>query len=203
MRQFVTWQFWLTLAVLIALPIGLWVVVRDEVAADPTTVAEVDAAALPEGGRRIDVILPVFGAQADPGFAIVDGRTTASMVMGIDGFRTVKIAPGTPGENRCPDLDELVRCAVALDLLGDAVMWFSILPRGPRDTVELPAPREFQDGDRLLLANGWSVVHAQRVKRNCPDETSTLSEFMRTFGDAATSSYGFAAQSIVTVTCDR
>jgi hypothetical protein len=203
MRQLVTWRFWLTIVVLVALPVGLWVVVRDEVGADPATVAEVEATALPQGGRRIDLILPVFGAQADPGFAIVDGLTTASMVLGIDGFRTVKIAPGTPGENRCPDLDELVRCAVALDLLGDAVMWFSIVPRGPRDTVQLPAPREFLDGDRLLLANGWSVVHAPRVKRNCAEETSSLSEFMRTFGDAVTTSYGFAAQAIVAVTCEQ
>lgn len=203
MRQFVTWQFWLTLAVLVALPVGLWVVLRDDVGAAPAAVVDVDAAALPEGGRRIDVILPVYGAQADAGFAIVDGFTTASMQLAIDGYRTVKIAPGTPGENRCPDLDQLVRCAVAADLLGDAVMWFSIVPRGPRDTVELPAPREFQDGDRLLLANGWSVPHAPRVKRNCPQETTSLDEFMRTFGDAATSSYGFSAQAIVTVTCEQ
>lgn len=203
MRQFVTWRFWLTIAVLVALPVGLWVVVRDEVGAEPSTVVEVDPSALPEDGRRIDLILPVYGAQADPGFAIVDGRTTASMLLGIDSYRVVKIFPGTPGENRCPELDQLVRCAVALDLLGDAVMWFSILPLGPRGTVELPAPREFLDGDRLMLANGWSVVHAPRVKRNCPEETGSLAEFIRTFGDAATSSYGFSAQAIVTVTCEQ
>ncbi len=203
MRQFVTWRFWLTILVLVAMPVGLWLVVRDEAGAEPTTVLEVDPSVLPEDGRRVDLILPVYGAQADAGFAIVDGRTTASMQLAIDGYRTVKITPGTPGENRCPELDQLARCAVALDLLGDAVMWFSILPRGPRDTVDLPAPREFLDGDRLLLANGWSVVHAPRVKRNCPEETGSLSEFMRTFGDAATSSYGFAAQAIVAVTCEQ
>lgn len=203
MRQFVTWQFWLTLAVLVALPIGLWVVLRDEVRAAPTAVVDIDASAVPAGGRRIDVILPVFGAQADPGFTIVDGVATGSMQLAIDGYRTVKIAPGTPGENRCPQLDEPLQCAVAADLLGESVLWFSILPRGPRDTVELPAPREFQDGDRLRLANGWSVVHAQRVKRDCPEETTSLGEFMRIFGDAATSSYSFADQAIVTVTCEQ
>ena len=61
MRQFVTWRFWLTIAVLVALPVGLWVVVRDEAGAEPSTVVEVDPSALPEDGRRIDLILPVYG----------------------------------------------------------------------------------------------------------------------------------------------
>lgn len=202
MRQFVTWQFWVTIAVLVGLTAGVWVLVRDDAEATATAVVDVDAEAVPEGGRRIDLILPVYGALADPGFAIVDGKATGWMQLAIDGYRTVKIAPGTPGENRCAALDQFVSCAVAADVLGESVMWFSILPRGPRDTVELPAPREFQDGDRLLLANGWSVVHAPRVKRTCAEETGSLDEFIDTFGDAASTSFGFAEQAVVAVTCE-
>lgn len=203
MRQFVTWQFWVTIAALVGLTVGLWVLVRDDSPPVAASVVEVDTDAVPEGGRRIDVVLPIYGASADPGFDIVDGKATASMQLAIDGYRTVMIAPGTPGENRCDSLDQIAGCAVAADLLGESVMWFSILPRGPRDTVVLPAPLEFQDGDRLLLANGWSVAHAPKVKRTCAEETGSLGEFMETFGDAASSSFGFDEQAVVGVTCDQ
>lgn len=81
--------------------------------------------------------------QADRGVAIVDGRTTGDMQIRIDGFRWMDIEGGTPGENRCAELAELARCAVAVDLLGEAVLWFSIVPLSPRNLVELPAPLAF------------------------------------------------------------
>jgi hypothetical protein len=67
--------------------------------------------------------------------------------------------------------------------------------------VELPAVREFQDGQRLRLANDWSVKRADRVKRECDTDTGSLTEFIATFGDAASSTFDIDEQRITTVTC--
>ena len=204
MRQFITWQFWASIAALLVLTGGLWLVVRDDGAAEqatgPATGAE-DAFPVPETGRPIDLIALVYAAQADPGFQIVGGRTTSTLVINIDGVRTMTIVAGTPGENRCAALDRLASCAVAADLLGESVLWFSIIPMGARNTVELPAVREFQDGQRLLLANNWSVKRADRVKRDCDTDTGSLTEFIATFGDAASSTFDLDDQRITAVTC--
>lgn len=205
MRQFVTWQFWASLLALVGITAGLWVVFRDDPALSSTAAVvnsvPADDYPVPETGRRIDVIALVYAAQADAGFQLVEGRATGTMRIAIDGTRTMTIVAGTPGENRCADLDRLASCAVAADLLGESVLWFSILPIGPRNTVELPAPVQFQDGQRLLLANDWSVAHADRVKRSCDRDTANLGEFMATFGDTATSTFDLDQQEITTVTC--
>lgn len=205
MRQFITWQFWASIAALLVLTGGLWLVFRDDGAAadQPVISAPVDDGGypVPATGRRIDLVALVYAAQADPGFQIVGGRTTATMKINVDGLRIITIVAGTPGENRCAELDRLASCAIAADLLGESVLWFSIIPLGPRNTVELPAVREFQDGQRLLLANGWSVKRADRVKRECDTDTGSLTEFIATFGDAASSTFDLDDQRITTVTC--
>ncbi len=205
MRQFITWQFWAAIVALLVMTGGLWLVFRDDGAAAEQTAAPGSAAdseyPVPETGRQIDLIALVYAAQADPGFQIVGGRTTATMVINIDGVRTMTIVAGTPGENRCAALDRLASCAVAADLLGESVLWFSIIPMGPRNTVELPAVRDFQDGQRLRLANDWSVKRADRVKRICDTDTGSLTEFIATFGDAASSTFDLDDQRITAVTC--
>ena len=205
MRQFITWQFWASIAALLALTGGLWLVFHDDGASADQTVVTAPVAdggyPVPENGRQIDIVDLVYAAQADTGFQIVDGRTTATMKINIDGLRTITIVAGTPGENRCAELDRLASCAIAADLLGESVLWFSIIPLGPSNTVELPAVREFQDGQRLRLANDWSVKRADRVKRECDTDTGSLTEFIATFGDAASSTFDIDEQRITTVTC--
>jgi hypothetical protein len=214
MRQFITWQFWLSLAVLAALVGGLVLITggggADSAAGGPSagagsgeTVATIVAAAGEgEAVHRVDLIALVFAAQADPGFQIVDGRTTASMQIRIDGTRAMKIVAGTAGENRCDALTEIGKCAVAAELLGESVQWFSILPIGARNTVALPAARSLQVGKRLLLANGWSVVHADSVKRDCATDSSSLTDFIRQFGDRAGATFSLDAQRVTAVTCE-
>ena len=99
MRQFITWQFWASIAALLVLTGGLWLVFRDDGASADQTVVTAPVAdggyPVPENGRQIDIIDLVYAAQADTGFQIVDGRTTATMKINIDGLRTITIVAGS------------------------------------------------------------------------------------------------------------
>ena len=196
MRQFVTVGFWASLLALAVLSWGLVALARD----DEPTVAPDAAPVVPED-REIDLIAMVFAAQADPGFDIVDGRASANMQVRVDGFRYMNIRTGTAGENRCADLAELASGTIAVDLLGEAVLWFSIVPLSPRNLVELPAPLGFRDGSKLQLANDWVVPHADVVRRDCDEDTTSLTDFMDRFGERATSVYSLDDQQIVRVVC--
>ncbi len=199
MRQFFTLGFWLSLVALVGLTAGLIALTRDDGAADDL-LPDVGIPALPEE-REIDLIGMVFLAQADNGFAIVDGRTTGTLQIRIDGFRYMNVMAGTPGENRCAALSELARCAIAADLLGEAVLWFSIVPLSPRNLVELPGPSGLREGNRLQLTNGWIVDRAEIVDRDCEEDTSGLTDLIDRFGGDATTVYSLDEQQVVRITC--
>ena len=199
MRQFFTLGFWLSLLALVGLTVGLLALTRDDGAADDL-LPDVGIPVRPEE-REIDLIGMVFLAQADGGFAIVDGRTTGNLQIRIDGFRYMNVMAGTPGENRCAELSELARCAIAADLLGEAVLWFSIVPLSPRNLVELPGPSGLREGNRLQLTNGWIVDRAQIVDRDCEEDTSGLTDLIDRFGADATTVYSLDEQRVVRVTC--
>lgn len=214
MRTFVSWRFWLTLVALAGLTWGLLQFTkRDGEAAAPTGSDETGittgdtgdtgdtADAPPLATREIDLVAPVFLVEADPAAAIVDGVTTASMQVRVDGFRYMDIVAGTPGENRCEQLDQLAHCVVAVDLLGEAVLWFSFLPVGPRNEITLPAVTELLEGSQALLANGWVVDRADEVDRDCSDDTTSLADFVRRFGPGSISTFSLDEQAIVAVTC--
>ena len=151
--------------------------------------------------RTIDVVAWVYAVQPPPGFAIVDGRSNKDMALIIDGTRTMIIKAGTPGEMDCPRYAELAQCTVAADLLGDGVLWFSIIKGVPGATVELPAVAELLDGGWVRLENGWVVQHAPKIERSCAEDTSSLKDFIQLFGAAAKSTFNFERQQVVKVTC--
>jgi hypothetical protein len=197
-RQFFTLRFWMTLLALGRLVLAAIVISNrygDDGGNDDGTVG----AAADE--RTIDLIAWVYAVQPPPGFAVVNGRTNKDMALIIDGTRTMIIKAGTPGEVDCPRLAELAQCTVAADLLGDGVLWFSIIEGVPGATVELPAVAELLDGGWVRLSNDWVVQHAPKVERNCPEDTSSLDDFIDVFGDAATSIFNFEQQQIVRVNC--
>lgn len=202
MRQFVTWGFWASLLGLAALFAGLIAFTgRDDAGAGDLQDLVPDNVVLDPPERQVDLIAAIFLAQADPGFAIVEGRANATMQLRIDGVRYMNILAGTPGENRCGGLDQVGQCAVAADLLGDSVLWFSIVPLGARLTVELPAVTDILDGNRARLANGWVVTRADILKRNCDEDTNSTRDFIRRFGVDATSTFDLDDQRLVSVTC--
>jgi hypothetical protein len=195
MRQFFTWRFWLSLLTLAGLTFGLFTATRSTEA----VTAVIQEVTVPD--RQIDLVALVYLAQADPGYAIVDGKTTANMQIRIDGFRYMNILTGTPGENRCAELAELAKCAVAADLLGESVLWFSIIPVGARNQVLLPAVTELRDDGTVRLDNGWIVHHADVVKRLGCDDATSLTDFINRYGEGSTTAFSLDEQAVVSVTC--
>jgi len=80
--------------------------------------------------RQIDLIEPIASADQSTNFRIDRrGVTRGFLDLTIDADRVMRIAPGTLGEITCDELDETNKCAVFADMLGDAVIWFAILPQ--------------------------------------------------------------------------
>ena len=200
MRQFFTLRFWLSLLALAGLALGVAAFAR-------TREPEAAGDSLPPGAatpdRTIDLVSWVYIIEPPPDFSFADGRTTTDLALILDGTRTMIVKAGTPGEINCPLYSELARCTVAADLLGDAVLWFSVVPGRPGPTVDLPAVTELLDGGWVKLANGWVVPHAPVVDRSCPQDTDSLREFIAAFGETAKSTFDFDRQQIVKVTCPR
>ena len=197
MRQFFSPRFWLALGALAGL-LALLVVLFHRTT-PPVGVEAATGAQAPE--RHLDLVSWIFQAIPATGFTMAQGVTTADMSLQLDGTRTMMIRAGTPGEIHCPGLAKPARCTVAADLLGDAVLWFSIVPGTPGPTAQLPAVVEMLDAPWVRLANDWVVRRADKVERACPADTSSLSDFIKTYGATARSTFNFESQKVVRVTC--
>jgi hypothetical protein len=197
MRQFVSPRFWLSIAALVGLTYGLWYILvrKDETVA---VVGKPASAVLTE--HRVNLILPVYGIQADPGFAMVDGATIGDMHLALDATRTMVVKSGTPGLITCSKLAEINQCVVAADLLGDAVVWFSLIPNPQKASLLLPGITEVRSDNWVLLENGWEVARNEVVEKNC--DASGLDDFVHQFGgNLSTSTFSFEQQEITKVTC--
>ncbi len=199
MRQFFSPRFWLTLLALGGLALLLTSVFGGSTGATGTDPAQKDSVTT----HQIDLVSWVYGISPAPGFTLQNGVTTEDMALQLDATRTMIIKAGTPGEITCSNLTVLAHCTVAADLLGDAVLWFSIVPGTPGATVQLPAVVALLDGGRVQLANDWIVRRASQVERSCVDDTSSLTDFIKTYGETASSTFNFDSQKIVKVTCPR
>lgn len=200
MRQFFTLRYWATLLALVGVALGVMVLTSDDGGgADPLD------GVVPDQVLRIDVdlITPVFGVQAPQGIQFVDGRLVADIALLIDATRTMVVKAGTPGDASCVDMVTPGQCVVAADLLGDAVLRFDLVSGVSGATLKLPAVMEMLDGQKVLLANGWVVPRALRVERLCNDETTSLPQFISTYGDLATSTFDVTTQELFRVTCPR
>jgi hypothetical protein len=208
-RQVFTVRFVATIAALLGLLAALtWAVPRFTSADDDSAATgnrPPTADDLPDGlgaERRIDTIQLAFLTTASDDFAMVDGVTEGQLRIVLDQQRRIDIVAGTPGEITCEVFDRFSECAIVADLLGDAVIWFALIPAQPRDVVALPAPAEVREDGWLLLTNGWEVRRAEVITRVCDEQdTESLAEFIRTFGDNARTSFSFAEQQAVRVIC--
>lgn len=197
MRQFVSPRFWLSIAALIGLTYGLWYVL---VRKDDTVAVIGRPATVGIDEHRVNLVLPVYSIQADPGFAMVDGVTGSDMQLALDATRVMMVKTGTPGQITCSKLAEINQCVVAADLLGDAVVWFSLIPNPQRASLLLPGVTEVRKDNWLLLSNGWEVARNDVVERNC--DATGLDDFVRQFGGIlSTSTFSFEQQEITKVTC--
>jgi len=198
MRQFVSPRFWAALAALLAVTAGLWLfLVRD----NSKVIANVVHPR--RDVHRIDLVSLVYAVQEDPGFAMHDGKANGSMRLIIDGSRTMLVTPGTPGEMSCTDTVSLARCVVAADLLGNAVVWFSLVSGAPAATVDLPGVVDVRANNWVVLANGWELRRSSEVELVCDDDTSSLGDFVDRFGEKATAVYDFDRQQVTKVVCPQ
>lgn len=199
MRQFFSVRFWAAVAAVVGLAAALAAVV-DQGEAAPLAVAEPPAPT----ARRLDTIQLAVGF-ADPGaFALEGGEVEGeSTIVLVDGRRLL-LADGTPGESTCQAVAELGGCVFAADLLGDAVVWFSLLPADAIDDGEYPLPPivELLDGITWArLANGWEVPLLPVVSRRCGTETTSLGDFVERIGTDHVTLFNLEAGEVSAVRC--
>ena len=113
-------------------------------------------------------------------FAVTpDGTAATTATFTINEQRSLTIVEGTPGVNDC-GIVELAQgnCVIFADLLGDAVVWFSLQAVVDDDHVVLPAVVGFEN-ELAILENGMHLKHAPAFIRRCPNEYVSFTE-MRT-----------------------
>ena len=195
MRQIFNWRFVVAAAALAALALLARAILTDD-----TSIEAVIEPELIE--RRIDLIEPIESARQSATFGISPaGLTTGFLDLTLDAARVVRIVPGTLGRIDCDDLDAANRCAVFADMLGDAVVWFAILPQAPRATVELPPIIDLVDG-RAVFESGWRIPYAPVIERDCEGEDiPTFSDFLRRFGPDSITIVDLETRQVTAVRC--
>lgn len=195
MRQLFNWRFVAALAALAALALLVRAILIDD-----NSIATVIGPEVIE--RQIDLIEPIQSATETGGFAVLGtGVTTGFMELTLDAERVLQIVPGTFGEIDCDELDATNRCAIFADMLGDAVVWFAILPQAPRSTVELPPIIDLVDG-QAVFDNGWRIPYAPVIERECGGEDiPTFSDFLRRFGPDSVTVVDLESRQVTSVRC--
>jgi hypothetical protein len=193
-RQLFNWRFVAAIAAVALLALLARAILTDD--------SSIEAVIEPEViERRIDLIEPIESATAS-GFTLSpSGVTTGFVDLTLDAERVLRIVPGTLGEIECDALDAANRCAVVADMLGDAVIWFAILPQAPRATVELPPIIDLVDG-RAAFESGWRIPYAPVIERDCPGEDiPTFTDFLRRFGPDSVTILDLETRQVTSVRC--
>ncbi len=158
--------------------------------------------------RRVELVEAVFSVVTAEGGAVraadeligTDGVVDRSFELVLDAERRVQVFTGTVGEISCERLTELGRCAVVADLLGEAVVWFSLAPIGPNRTVEMPAIVELEGG-LARLENGVRVPYADRLRRVCDEDFASFTAFRTALGTDFVSLYDLDEGQLTDVVC--
>jgi hypothetical protein len=135
-----------------------------------------------------------------------DGLTTARTELVLDPSRIVTVVPGTLGEVHCDQLATPGGCALVVDLLGEAVVWFAVVPAGAATSgVPLPAIDTLDEGVATLV-NGWQVRYAPILDRRCTtpggeEEFTSYRELRDSLGEDFTSLFDTADQRLTAVVC--
>lgn len=150
--------------------------------------------------RHVDLVEQVYIPVSRDFEMLPDGTTDGELDLVLDADRTVHVVPGTYGEVECDDMRTVGACAVLADLLGDAVVWFALLPVTASRTVELPAIDVLEDG-RAHLVNGWSVRYARVLDRRCDQDFASYQELRREVGTSFVSIYSLDDDELIAVRC--
>jgi hypothetical protein len=152
--------------------------------------------------RIIDLIEPSLAQLPSDDFDVTDdGVTEGYLDLVLEDGRTLRIAPGTPGQVSCDEMDQLNRCAVFADVLGDAVIWFTILPQGPRRTAELPPIVDLEDG-LAIFTNGWPIPYPAVIERECEGEDIvSFQDFLKRHGRGSVTIVDLETKQVKSVRC--
>ncbi len=195
MRQLFNWRFVAAVAALAGLALLARAIFTDD--------SSIDAVIEPEPiERQIDLIEPIESATGLDAFEMSPaGVANGFLDLTLDAERVLRIVPGTLGQIDCDELDTANRCAVFADMLGDAVVWFAILPQAPRATVELPPILDLDDG-RAVFDSGWRIPYAPVIERECGGEDiPTFSDFLRRFGPDSVTIVDLESRQVTSVRC--
>jgi hypothetical protein len=193
-RQLFTWRFVAVVAALAGLALFVTAVVAD----DDQLAAVLEPEVL---DRPIDLIAGVFITETSDDFEIgPDGLTRGFVDFTLDNLKVLRVAPGTAGEIDCR-ITSTSSCVVFVDLLGEAVVWFSVLPRAERNTAELPPIIDLEAG-YALFGNGWQISYPPVIERRCEGEDIvSFSDFLRRFGPGSTTVVDVETQQVLRVRC--
>jgi|DEB0MinimDraft_10_1074344.scaffolds.fasta_scaffold105759_1 hypothetical protein len=159
----------------------------------------------PDMVRRIDLVDVVADIESEngrfgtAGFAVVDGVAAHTARLILDDLRAVDIVTGTPGVDNCPVSRRVGRCAVLADMLGEAVLWFSLEPVDA-DMIELGTVRSFDD-EWAVLSDGFALPHAPVFVRRCATEFESFTQWRRELGDDYVTMYSLAERELTDVVC--
>jgi hypothetical protein len=196
MRELLSRRFWAALGGVVVLAV-LAVVVGAAVSPTNSVTAPV------EPDRRIDTAGVVVNAQLDPGWSVRSGRTEGRARFVLDDGRTVLVGADTPGVVTCPRPDQPATCALLMDELGGAAVWFVLAPVQRSGEVTMPGVVTVLDqGREARLANGWVVPLVPVVTRRCSTtETTSFRDFVARIGADSVSIYDVGLERLSTVIC--
>lgn len=170
------------------------------------------AAAQGPAQHRIDLVAGVVSVNTDIGWSMDGDATREYARFVLDDLRILTVAPGTNVARhdiapQCTDLATPRACVLLADMLGEAIVWFALVPANtptPSETLELPGIVDMQaNGDEGIFSNGWVMRLATPTKRVCKDaDTSSLRDFITRFpGDHARSVVDMRLDQIQQVEC--
>lgn len=195
MRQLFNWRFVAAIAALVALALLARAILSDDSAIEAVIEPEVIE-------RTIDLIEPIESARSSDDFTVTAAGVTVGFIdLTLDPGRVLRIVPGTFGQIECDDLGGTNSCAVLADMLGDAVVWFAILPQAPSATVELP-PITDLNNDLAVFDSGWRIPYAPVIERDCDGEDiPTFTDFLRRFGPDSVTIVDLETRQVSSVRC--
>ena len=163
--------------------------------------------------RKIDLVASVNSINVDSTWSQESGVTRGgAMRLSLDDLRVLTVQDGTLTANygsipACTDFVRPNACVLLADMLGDAIVWFALMPAdvmAGREFLTLPGLVDMQaNGDEGILRNGWVVKLAAPVKRECGDvTTSSLRDFITRFPDQLSKTIvNLTTDNVVSVKC--
>lgn len=163
--------------------------------------------------RKIDLVASVNSIVTDPNWSQNGSRTSGGqMQLALDDLRTIFIFESTLVDDyvtvpACTDFVTPNACVLLADMLGDAVVWFALVPADTssgQEFLTLPGLIDMRDnGNEGVLRNGWVVNLTNGVRRECGDvDTSSLRDFITRFPDArSTTLVNMITDNVVAVSC--